>query len=130
MTLSLCTVMLTQSYILISVFPYSGYLAMHLIPGLNSDDAGNYAGLVSSSFMIGRTLSSFEWGRASDKYGRKKVIQALLLLLAAFSVLFGMAPTMRLALFWRCMLGASNGIMSSVKTVLSEYPRGDKKLEK
>mmetsp|Transcript_24535 Transcript_24535/g.37855 ORF Transcript_24535/g.37855 Transcript_24535/m.37855 type:complete len:543 (+) Transcript_24535:31-1659(+) len=128
-TVSLCLTMLTQSYILISVFPYSGYLAMHLIPGLNSEDAGSYAGLVSSSFMIGRTFSSFEWGRASDKYGRKRVIQASLFLSAIFSVLFGMAPTMRWALFWRCMLGASNGIMSSVKTVLSEYPKGDKVLE-
>ena len=79
--------------------------------------------------MIGRTFSSFEWGKASDRYGRKVVIQASLLLSAVFSIAFGMAPTFELALFWRFVLGLSNGIISSVKTIVSEYPKGDKELE-
>lgn len=55
-TVALCFCMLTHSYLLISVFPYSGFLAIHLLNlRLQSEDsAGPYAGLIASSFMAGR----------------------------------------------------------------------------
>ena len=31
---SLALTLLVQSYLLVSVFPYSGFMAMHLVPGL------------------------------------------------------------------------------------------------
>ena len=124
-TISLCCVMLTQSYLLISVFPYSGFLALHLLPTLNQENVGSYAGFIASCFMFGRMISSFEWGKATDKYGRKFVIQATLILSAVFSVLFGLAPTFEWALLFRFMLGLSNGMVGSVKTILSEITKTD-----
>ena len=97
--------LLVQSYLLVSVFPYSGFLAMHLIPGINEETAGSYAGLIASSFMAGRCLSSFEWGKAADRYGRVFVIKVSLLLSAVFSTLFGFAPTFSLALILRFLMG-------------------------
>ncbi|KAL3940100.1 MAG: hypothetical protein SGBAC_005284 [Bacillariaceae sp.] len=126
---ALTVAMFVQSYLLVSVFPYSGFLAMFLIPGLNEETAGSYAGLVASSFMFGRTFSSFQWGRAADVYGRVFVIRTSLLLSAAFSICFGLAPTFRSALFWRFILGMSNGMMGPLKTLVSEVTHGDQKKE-
>ena len=121
--------LLVQSYLLVSVFPYSGFLAMHLIPGLNEETAGSYAGLIASSFMAGRTISSFEWGKAADRYGRVFVIEMSLLLSAVFSILFGLAPTFSIALVLRFLLGMCNGLIGPIKTLVSEYARGDQEKE-
>lgn len=121
--------LLVQSYLLVSVFPYSGFLAMHLIPGLNEETAGSYAGLIASSFMAGRTFSSFEWGKAADRYGRVFVIEMSMLLSAAFSILFGLAPTFPIALVVRFLLGMCNGLIGPIKTLVSEYARGDQEKE-
>jgi len=124
---ALSFVFLVQSYLLISVFPYSGFLAMHLIPDLDEETAGSYAGFIAASFMAGRTFSSFEWGKAADRYGRVFVIKVSLLLCAALSILFGLAPTYLMALVFRFLLGLCNGIIGPIKTLVSEYAKGDQK---
>ena len=116
-TAALSFALLVQSYLLVSVFPYSGFLAMHLLDGLTEETAGSYAGLIASSFMLGRVLSSLEWGKAADKYGRVFVIEASLLLSAMFSLLFGLAPTFALALATRFLLGLCNGLIGPIKTI-------------
>ena len=121
--------LLVQSYLLVSVFPYSGFLAMHLIPSLNEENAGSYAGLIASAFMFGRTISSFEWGKAADKYGRVFVVKISLLLSAVFSILFGLAPSFTMVLIVRFLLGMSNGLIGPIKTLVSEYARGNKTIE-
>ena len=126
---ALALTMLIQSYLLVGVFPYSGFLAMHLVPSLNEENAGRCAGLIASSFMVGRTLTSFYWGKAADRYGRTFTIKVSLLLSALFSVLFGMAPTLPLALAARFALGLSNGIIGSIKTIIMEMSHGDKSKE-
>jgi MFS family permease len=128
-TAALAFAMMVQSYLLVSVFPYSGFMAMFLIPGVNEETAGSYAGLIASSFMFGRTFSSFEWGKAADMYGRVFVIRSSLLLSAVFSILFGLAPTFNTALFWRFVLGFCNGLIGPLKTLVSEITDGDQKAE-
>ena len=126
---AMCCVTFTHGYIVMSVFPYAGFLAIHLISHLDAENAGTYAGLVASAFMVGRMCMSFEWGKLADKRGRKFVIQASLLLSAIFSLAFGFASTFGIALFWRVLLGLGNGIDGSVKTILSEFAEGDDDLE-
>jgi len=128
-TIALAFALLVQSYLLVGVFPYSGFLVMHLIPGLTEETAGSYAGLIASSFMVGRTFSSFEWGKAADKYGRTFVIKTSLLLSAGFSILFGLAPTFSLCLLARFALGLSNGLIGPIKTVISEICHCDQAKE-
>jgi MFS family permease len=125
--LSLC--MLSQSWLLISVYPYSGFMAIDLIPEVNEENAGSYAGMIASSFMIGRALSSYGWGKVADIYGRKFVLFASLGLSCLFSVLFGTASTFGSALAWRFMLGLINGIVGTAKTTTSEIAHGNQKLE-
>eukprot|EP00934_Nitzschia_sp_Nitz4_P002778 Nitzschia sp. Nitz4//scaffold307_size21646//13824//15683//NITZ4_008599-RA/size21646-processed-gene-0.15-mRNA-1//-1//CDS//3329547142//2768//frame0 len=128
-TWSLAFSMLVQSYLLVSVFPYSGFLAMKLVPGLNEETAGSYAGLIASSFMVGRTFSSFEWGKAADKYGRTFVIKASLVLSAILSILFGISSTFAMAIFTRFLLGVCNGLIGPIKTIISELSHGDQSRE-
>jgi len=128
-TVALCAAMMVQSYLLISVFPYSGFLAMHLLPQLDSENVGGYAGYIASCFMVGRAVTSFEWGKATDRYGRKFAIEATLFLSAIFSIAFGFAPSFELAILFRFLLGLSNGMIPAVKTIISELNRGNEQEE-
>jgi hypothetical protein len=56
-TMALCSAVFTMFFLLMSVFPYSGFMVMHLIDGVDSESAGKYAGFLSSSIMIGRAFS-------------------------------------------------------------------------
>ena len=119
-TAALCLGMLTHSYLLISVFPYSGFLAMHLLD-LDETAASQYAGFLASSFMAGRAVTSLAWGRAADWYGRTTVLYTSLLLQCLFSLAFGLVRrSFAAALVVRFLLGCSNGIMGTIKTIVSE----------
>jgi MFS family permease len=128
-TASLCVCMLTHSYLLISVFPYAGFLAITQIESVNEENAGRYAGMIASSFMIGRSITSVLWGQVADTYGRTTVLHISLLLSCLFSLLFGVAPSFASAVAIRFLLGCSNGIKSSLKTIVSELSEGDEKSE-
>jgi len=129
-TAAMCMCSLVHAYLLISVFPYAGYMVIDLIDDVTEENAGTYAGLIASSFMAGRTLSSYHWGKLADVYGRVFVLNASLVLSAIFSVLFGMSPTFRYAMIWRFCLGFSNGIIGTAKTAVTELAHGDERLER
>ena len=118
-TLTLCCCMLVHSYLLISVFPYSGYMAMDLLD-LSREEAGSYAGWLAASFMLGRALTSVPWGWVADSHGRRTVLVISLALSAVGSLAFGLSPTFAAAMSFRFLLGASNGIMGSIKVLVSE----------
>jgi Major Facilitator Superfamily len=122
-TVALCICMLTHSYLLISVFPYSGFLAIHLLHlRVESEDSvGPYAGLIAAAFMAGRAVTAMAWGRIADRYGRTFVLYTSLTLSAILSVLFGLAShSFFMALGLRFLLGCSNGIVTAIKTLVSE----------
>ncbi|GAX17178.1 hypothetical protein FisN_10Lh025 [Fistulifera solaris] len=121
--------MLTHSYLLISVVPYAGYMAIELIDGINSETCGKYAGFIAASFMAGRTFTSLPWGMVADRYGRVFVLLSSLLLSAVFSLGFGTSRQFTWALFFRFSLGLSNGIVATLKTIVSEICRGNEKAE-
>ena len=118
--LSLAFCMLTHSYLLISVFPYSAFMAANLLD-LNETEAAQYAGFLASGFMAGRAISSVFFGRAADRYGRLTVLLVSLWFQLVFSILFGLVRRSYVVAFWlRFLLGLTNGIMQIIKTVVSE----------
>jgi MFS family permease len=127
--LALCLSVFTQSYLLISVFPYSGYMAIDLLEGVNGENVGSYAGLLASSFMLGRALTSYGWGKLADRYGRVPVLQASLVLSLVFSFLFGLSTSFALALLIRFFLGIGSGILIVAKVSASELACGNQVLE-
>lgn len=116
-------------YLLMNCFPYSGFMAMSLVPGLTEEGAGVYAGILSSSFMVGRAMSSYPWGKVADIYGRKSVLIISLVSAAFFSISFGLSPNFAWAVGSRLLLGLGNGIMLIARTLISELARGDHDLE-
>lgn len=127
--LALCLSVFAQSYLLISVFPYSGYMAIDLLEGVNGENVGSYAGLLASSFMLGRALTSYGWGKLADRYGRVPVLQASLVLSLVFSFLFGLSTSFALALLIRFFLGIGSGILIVAKVSASELACGSQVLE-
>ena len=121
--------LLCHSYLIISVFPYSGFMAIQLIEHVNHENAGSYAGLLASSFMIGRVGTSYLWGKVADSIGRKFVLCTSLLLSTALSLSFGLSTSFTWALFTRFCMGLSNGILGTTKTLVSELAHGDDVLE-
>lgn len=128
-TAALCSCSLIHAYVLISVFPYAGYMVIDLIPRLTTETAGPQAGLLAASFMAGRASSSYPWGMLADTYGRKAVLISSLLFSALFSLLFGTSQSFVGALVFRFLLGLSNGIVGTVKTVVSEMAANKRDLE-
>jgi hypothetical protein len=126
---ALCICTFTQSWLMISVFPYSGFMAIYLIPHINEETAGPYAGLLASSFMIGRAVTSYGWGQLADIYGRRCVLFWSLGLSGLFSFVFGLSPTYGCALVLRFFCGFSNGMQGIVKTAVSELAHGDERWE-
>jgi MFS family permease len=95
-------------------------VAIEFIPSADEENAGSYAGLIASAFMIGRAITSMSWGKAADTYGRMNALYASLGFSLIFSVLFGLAGNFPLVLVWRFLLGLGNGIMGTAKTAVSE----------
>jgi len=128
--ISLSVCLFCHSYLLISVFPYSGFMAIFLIPRLNREDAGSYAGFLASAFMLGRVLCSYPWGKFADRHGRKIVLCISLGLSTFFSLCFGFVTSFKSAMLIRFFLGLSNGILVTTKTLISELANGNDELEK
>jgi len=126
---ALAMAVLTQGYLLVSCFPYVAFMCIHLVSGLTEQNAGLYAGVISAMFMIGRVFTSYPWGWVADKYGRKQVFYWSYILSIIFSLGFGLSTNITLAITTRFFLGASNGLISVAKTVVTEVAEGDKALE-
>lgn len=114
-TMALCSAILAMLYTLFSVFSYSGFMVMHLVPGVTQDNVGTYAGFLASSFMVGRALSSYPWGKLADIYGRKFVLVASLSVSAIMSIVFGCSTSLAMAMTSRFFMGT----LQAVSFVLS-----------
>ncbi|GMH98525.1 hypothetical protein TrST_g13857, partial [Triparma strigata] len=126
---AMIALLLTQSYLLISPFVYSGAISLWFYPNLTKSEAGFYAGFVSSSFMFGRTFSSYYWGKQTDKYGRKSILILTLSISVFLNLLLGICTTFPAYVSSRFLLGFFNCVPSTLKTVISESAKGNKEWE-
>ena len=121
--------LLTQSYLLISPFVYSGAMALWFYPELSKSEAGYTAGFIASSFMAGRTLSSYHWGLLSDTYGRKSVLLLTMSTSAVINITLGFCTNFYAFVFFRFTMGFFNCVPGTLKTIISEAARGDRTWE-
>lgn len=128
-SLALCSSVLSMMYLLMSAFPYSGFMAMQLIPGLTQESAGTYAGILSGSFMIGRLFSAYPWGMISDRYGRKFVLLFSTASSAILVVAFGFSFSFPFAVCIRFFTGICNGTMIAARVSVTELAKGNHDLE-
>ena len=121
---ALCTVTFLQAYLLVSVFPYAAYIPVHFLH-ISEEDAGPFAALFATSFMIGRTVSAHLWGLLADIYGRRFVIILSLIGSGVASLWFGLTDSYNQALIARFVTGAWSSIVGVSKTVATELALSD-----
>eukprot|EP00536_Pseudo-nitzschia_multiseries_P001141 jgi/Psemu1/250246/estExt_Genewise1Plus.C_140103 len=90
---------------------------------------GPYAGILASSFRLGRIPTAIPWGQCADVYGRKFALVVGVLAMVVGNLLFGLAPTFAWAVAIRFVNGLLNGTMVVARTSITEIAHGDPKLE-
>ncbi|TXG48153.1 hypothetical protein EZV62_027447 [Acer yangbiense] len=115
---SLCTALPISS-----LFPFVYFMIRDFHIAKREEDIGFYAGFVGSSFMVGRALTSFLWGVAADRYGRKPVIFIGTLSVVVLNALFGLSTSFWMALSMRFLLGCFNSLLGTIRAYASEVCR-------
>ncbi|KIJ98481.1 hypothetical protein K443DRAFT_133426 [Laccaria amethystina LaAM-08-1] len=90
------------------------------IIGGDERKTGYYAGIIESLFFLAETLTVFQWGWLSDRYGRKPILLLGPLGLTFAMLCFGLSTTFWPLVAYRCMQGIFNGNIGVSKTVLGE----------
>ena len=68
-----------------------------------------YAGMVTSAFAFAEFSTGILWGRISDKVGRKPILLTGLAGTGLSMLMFGLAPSLPVALLARALGGLLNG---------------------
>lgn len=77
-------------------------------------------GLLMSSFFLAQLLTAPFWGRLSDRYGRRPMILAGLLLSAVAFVFFGLATSLWYLLISRLVQGMGSGTTGVVQAYVTD----------
>ncbi|KAI0839061.1 MFS general substrate transporter [Hypoxylon sp. FL0890] len=101
-----------------SVFPYLPEMIASF--GVEKKDIAKWAGLTSSVFSLAQSMTAVFWGRASDRLGRKPTIMTGLLCTMICFLIWGMATSLPMAIAVRAMMGAGNGNVGIIRTMVAE----------
>jgi multidrug resistance protein len=84
-------------------------------------------GVLISSFSVAQLAVAPLWGRASDRYGRRPMILAGLVLSAAAYVVFGFANTVGVLLLSRVVQGMGGGTIGVVQAYVADATPPDQR---
>ncbi|KAI8957973.1 MFS general substrate transporter [Daldinia sp. FL1419] len=101
-----------------SVFPYLPEMIYSF--GVERKEVAKWAGITSSVFSLAQSLTAVAWGRASDRLGRKPVILTGLLFTMIGFIVWGMSTSLPMAITVRIMMGAGNGNVGIIRTMVAE----------
>lgn len=119
--LILFTVLLSEPMASSSIFPYINQLIAELdITGGDPRKVGYYAGLIESLFFATQTITVLQWGRISDRIGRKPVLLVGLAGTAVSMTFFGLSRTFWTLVMSRCLCGLLNGNVAVMKSMIGE----------
>ncbi|KAG5466863.1 hypothetical protein LSCM1_01040 [Leishmania martiniquensis] len=116
---TLSTVLVSESLSATLMMPFVGLFVAHL-EGFSPSEAGYVSGLLISVFQLGQMLTGKLWGTASDRVGRKPMIQLGLLTNAIVSIFFGLSPNLKFCIVTRFIQGCANGNVLVAKTVIAD----------
>jgi MFS family permease len=106
------------------VFPFANEMVMSFGVVSDKDKTGTYVGIMASSLMFSRTISSPFWGYVIDKWGRKKVTQFSLISSLVLCFVFGLSNNFVFAVVIRFLIGALTPITISSRTILGDLFKG------
>lgn len=103
-----------------SLFPYIYFMIrdFHIAP--TEQEISKYSGYLASSFALFQCLFAVQWGRLSDKIGRKPILICGLLGTSLSLLIFGFSTNYYMALFARSLAGTLNGNISVYRTMIGE----------
>jgi MFS family permease len=84
-----------------------------LPPETDQSDIGKYSGLIEAAFATGSFLTMYQWGRLSDRIGRKPAIMTGLTGIAMTTLAFGLSGNFYMAIAVR-LLGKSRVDVPSI----------------
>ncbi|KAG8990016.1 hypothetical protein FRB94_013823 [Tulasnella sp. JGI-2019a] len=116
----ICLCRLAEPIAYSQIFPYINQMVEELHVTKKSADIGFYSGLVDGLFACAQLLTIFQWGRLSDRIGRKPVIISGLTGVALASSCFGLSTKFWHTLVFRAMAGGLTGNVAVIESVLGE----------
>ncbi|KAG8831961.1 hypothetical protein FRC17_002285 [Serendipita sp. 399] len=103
------------------IYPFIAQLVEELhITGGQRSSVGYYVGLVESLFFLTEALFVLQWGRLSDRIGRKPVLLIGLSGLTLSMLSFGLSHTFFGIVISRALAGALNGNIGILKSAVGE----------
>lgn len=120
----LSTVLVSESLSATLMMPFVGLFVAHL-EDIPPSEAGYVSGLLISIYQLGQMLTGKLWGTASDRVGRKPMIQMGLLANAVVSIFFGLSPNLKFCIITRFIQGCANGNVLVAKTVIADITDKD-----
>ncbi|WRT68803.1 uncharacterized protein IL334_005783 [Kwoniella shivajii] len=102
------------------LFPYVNQMVEDLLPDVPKASIGKYSGLIESIFALSSVLFMYQWGKLSDRVGRKPVILGGLCGVAFAHTLFGLSKSYKMAVAARFLSGLLCGNASVMRAVLGE----------
>ncbi|KAH8813725.1 major facilitator superfamily domain-containing protein [Flagelloscypha sp. PMI_526] len=104
-----------------SIYPYVNQLIFDLgVSGGDPTRVGFYAGALQSLFFAVQALSVMQWGKASDRVGRKPILMIGLLGASLSMLSFGFSRSFLGLVVSRCICGALNGNVGVMKSVIGD----------
>lgn len=115
----LCYARLIEPIAFFSIFPFVNQMIRDT-GNLDERDVGFYSGLIESLFSLTQMLLMIQWGRLSDRVGRKPVLLFSLIGVSIAVSLFGFAKEIWQMILFRCLAGVFAGTIVTVRTMISE----------
>ncbi|EMG46821.1 hypothetical protein G210_2925 [Candida maltosa Xu316] len=103
-----------------SLFPYVFFMIRDFEIAPTPADIAKYSGYLSASFAFCQFLCCVQWGKASDKYGRKPILLCGLAGTALSILIFGFSQNFWVAMFARSLMGSLNGNIAVLRTAIGE----------
>ncbi|KAI0000720.1 major facilitator superfamily protein [Xylariaceae sp. FL0662B] len=88
--------------------------------GVEKKEVAKWAGATSCVFSLAQSLTAVPWGRASDRFGRKPIIMSGLLCTMIGFLIWGMSTNLPMAVAVRAIMGACNGNVGIIRTMVAE----------
>lgn len=103
------------------LFPFVNPMIESLLPSVPPSSIGAYSGALESLFSISSFLCMYQWGKLSDRVGRKPVVVNGLVGVGATLIMFGLSRSYWMAVIARALSGALCGNVSQPERLPTDH---------
>ncbi|KAK6465441.1 major facilitator superfamily [Scheffersomyces coipomensis] len=103
-----------------SMFPYIYFMIRSFGVAKNEAETSRYSGYLASSFAFSQFISTVQWAKLSNRYGRKSILLLGCSGTAISMLVFGFSTNFYMAMFARALMGLLNGNVSIIRTTVGE----------